>query len=43
MAVLADAVNILTADSVVESSKEELEDLQEDRAEFVQVCVSVWQ
>lgn len=38
LATLADAVNMITADNAAAPSKEDLEDLVEDRAEFVQVC-----
>lgn len=37
VAVLAEAVNIITADSVVSPSKEDLEELQEERVEFSKV------
>jgi hypothetical protein len=41
VAALAEAVNIITADSVVAPAQEDLEELQEDRAEFIEVrCVS---
>jgi hypothetical protein len=37
VAALAEAVNIITADSVVAPAQEDLEELQEDRAEFIEV------
>lgn len=39
VAALAEAVNIITADSVVAPAQEDLEELQEDRAEFIEVCL----